>query len=235
MPAAGLPGRRDAALGKRLDRAVDDSGRLLEEQKRIADDVERLRQEGQQADLPEAQKRREDIAGRNSALAERLKNLADQIDDLSRQARAGQRETSARLAEASGTIRDRRLPERILSSSQLLQNGLYDFAKAREGYIRAGLEELNRQMESARNSVGQSREGKLEDAYSKARQLAEGLESMQQRLRGQEEAAARKQSRLRRRREDRPEEAKSYPRRCGTGAVRHDHRSADGPGRLPRR
>jgi hypothetical protein len=178
-----LAGSRDTALGTRLDRAVDESGRLLEEQKRIADDVERLRQEGNQGDGPEVQKRREDVAGRNSMLAERLKGLADQIDDLSRQARASQRETGARLAEASGTIRDRRLPDRILSSSQLLQNGLYDFAKAREGFIRAGLEELKKQIESARNSLGQSHEGRLEDAYNKARQLAEGLESMQQRLR----------------------------------------------------
>lgn len=208
---------QDSALGKRLDQAVDDSGRLLEEQKRIADDAERLRQEGQQADLPEAQKRREDIAGRNSALAERLKNLADQIDDLSRQARAGQRETSARLAEAAGTIRDRRLPERILSSSQLLQNGLYDFAKAREAYIRAGLEELNRQMESARNSVGQSREGKLEDAYSKARQLAEGLESMQQRLRGQEAQQSGSSRGSGGEGKDRPEEAKSTPAGAARG------------------
>ena len=175
----------DEALGKRLDRAVDESGRLLEEQKRISDDVERLRQEGKQGDLPEMQERREDVAGRNSVLAERLRNLTDQIDDLSRQARSSQRETSARLAEAAGTIRDRRLPERILSSSQLLQNGLYDFAKAREGFIRVGLEELKNQVESARSSIGQSREGRLEDAYNKAKQLAEGLESMQQRLRVQ--------------------------------------------------
>jgi len=33
--------------------------------------------------------------------------------------------------------------------------------------------------------MGQTREGRLEDAYNKARQLAEGLESMQQRLSGQ--------------------------------------------------
>ena len=178
---------QDAALGRRLDGAVEESGRLLEEQKRIADEVERLRQAGGQGDLPGLQERRDDVASRNSMLAGRLKALADQLDDLSRQARAGQREASARLAEASGTINDRRLPERILSSSQLLRNGLYDFAKARADSIRAGLEELKKQVESARNSVGQSREGRLEEAYNRARELAEGLESMQQRMGAHEE------------------------------------------------
>jgi hypothetical protein len=176
---------RDATLGRQLDRTVDESGRLLEEQKRIGGEVEQLRQEGKQDDLPELRRRVEDVAGRNTMLAGRLRSLADQLDDLSRQARGGQRETSARLAEASGTIRDRRLPERILATSQLLQNGLYDFAGAREGFIRAGMEELKKQLESARDSIGQSRESSLEDAYNRARQLAEGLESVQRRLQAQ--------------------------------------------------
>ena len=176
---------RDAALGDRLDRAVEEAGRLLEEQKRIADDVERLRQASAREERPEAQRGRDEVAGRNTMLAESLKSLAGQLDDLSREARAGQRETSARLAEASGTISDRRLPERILGSAQLLRNGLFDFARARDGFIRAGLEEVKKQLESARSGMGQTREGRLEDAYNKARQLAEGLESMQQRLSGQ--------------------------------------------------
>ncbi len=216
---------KDAALGIRLDQAVDESGRLLEEQKRIAAEVQRLRQESSQEERPEAQERRDDIAGRNSMLAERLKSLAGQLDDLSGQARAGQRETSARLAEASGTINDRRLPERILSSSQLLRNGLYDFAKAREGFIRAGLEDLKRQLESARSSMGQSREGRIEDAYNKARELAEELESMQQRLsvQGRQQPGSSRSSGNEE--ETRADEPKPSP----TVASREANRDAAGP------
>jgi hypothetical protein len=180
-----LASSQDAALGERLDRAVDESGRLLEDQKRIADDVERLRRESAGAEGPEARRRSEDAARRNSELAGRLKGLADQLSDLARQVQPSQKETGDRLAEAAGTIRDRRLPERISASSRLLQNGMYDLAQSREGYIRAGLEQLNRMLESAKASLGQSREGKLEEAYDRTRQLAEGLESMQQRLHGQ--------------------------------------------------
>ena len=43
--------------------------------------------------------------------------------------------------------------------------------------------DFQKQLQSAKNSLGQSQEGKLEQQRDKARQLAEGLESLQQRLR----------------------------------------------------
>jgi phage anti-repressor protein len=72
-------------------------------------------------------------------------------------------------------------------------------------------------MESARNSVGQSREGRLEDAYSKARQLAEGLESMQQRLRGQEAQQPGSSRGSGGEGKGRPEETKSTPAGAARG------------------
>jgi hypothetical protein len=41
---------------------------------------------------------------------------------------------------------------------------------------------VNRKLEEAKNSVGQTREGRLADALDKTRRLADGLESMQRRL-----------------------------------------------------
>ena len=119
-------------------------------------------------------------------LADRVKKLGDSIDDLAKQARRTQRETSSKLADASSTIRDKKLPERILQGNQLLESGYYDFIRGREDFIRAGLEQVNKQLESAKGSVGQTPEGKLEDQVNKTRALAEGLESMQQRLRNQQ-------------------------------------------------
>jgi hypothetical protein len=101
---------------------------------------------------------------------------------MSRQARKTQKETSNKLAEAAGSIQDSGLPERIMSGSAMIQNGYYETLKPREDYIRNGLEALNRQLESARRSIGQTQAGKLEEAASRARQLSEGLESMQQRM-----------------------------------------------------
>ena len=41
---------------------------------------------------------------------------------------------------------------------------------------------MNSQIQAAQNSLGESEEGKIEEAANRARQLAEGLESMQQRM-----------------------------------------------------
>ena len=174
---------QDAGLNQGLERAAEESKQLLEQQKQIQEALDRLSQEKQHAGTPEFQKRRADLSERKAVQADRLKNLGGQIEDLSKRARKTQRETSSKLSEAAGTIRDKKLPERILQSNQLMEAGYYDFIKAREDFIRGGLEELNKQLEAARNSLGQTGEGKLEERVSKTRQLAEGLESMQQRLR----------------------------------------------------
>ena len=116
------------------------------------------------------------------SLADRLRNLGNQIQDLSRQARKTQKEASNKLAEAAGAIQEDRLPERILSGNALIQNGYYESQMGREGFIRNSLEGLNKQLESTRGSIGQTKEEKLEEAANRARQLSEGLESVQQRL-----------------------------------------------------
>ncbi len=174
---------QDAGLSRSVDQAAAEAKRLLEEQKKIQEGVDRLaQQKQQQAGSPEYKDRTQDLVGRKTALAGSLKGLGEKIESMSREARKTQKETSSRLNDAVGTIRDKKLPERIMSNNQLLQNGYLDFAKSREEFIRGGLEDLSRQLEAARNSIGQTKEGKLEDAANKARQLAEGLESTRQRL-----------------------------------------------------
>ncbi len=174
---------QDAGLSQGVDQAAAEAKRLLEEQKKIQEGVDRLAQQKQQVSPSEYKSRAQDLVERKTALADSLKGLGGDIENLSREARKTQKETSSRLNDAAGTIRDKRLPERILSNNPLLQNGYLDFVKGREDIIRGGLEDLNRQLEAARNSIGQTKEGKLEDAANKARQLAEGLASTQERLR----------------------------------------------------
>ena len=175
---------QEAGLRKGLDQAVDESRKLVEEQNRIQEGIERLTNEKPQsgASGKADNQFRDDLVSRKNALADRVRNLGNQIQDMSRQARKTQKETSNKLAEAAGSIQDSGLPERIMSGSAMIQNGYYETLKPREDYIRNGLEALNRQLESARRSIGQTQAGKLEEAASRARQLSEGLESMQQRM-----------------------------------------------------
>jgi hypothetical protein len=179
-----LERNRNEGLSTGMDQALGESRNLLEEQKKVEEGIQRLSQE--KADGGEGQglqQRKDDLIARKTAMAERLKNLGNKIQDLSRQARQGNKETSGKLSDAAGLIRDKRLPERIQSGNQLLQGGYYDLMKGREEFIRNNLEDLAGQLESAKSSIGRSPEGKLEAAVNKARQLAEGLESMEQRLR----------------------------------------------------
>jgi hypothetical protein len=174
---------QEAGLTQGVDRAVEESGRLVEEQKRVQEELDRLSKDAPQASSSEETgRRRDDLMSRKSALADRLRNLESQIQNLARQARKAQKEAGNKLADAGSTIRDKKLPERIASGNALIQYGFYENQKRNEDFIRGGLEEVNRQLEAARNSIGQSQEGKIEEAANRARQLSEGLESMQQRL-----------------------------------------------------
>ncbi len=169
-------------LSEGLQQAVQESREVLNEENRIRSGIDRLSQGQKNADAQETQHQRDNLTGSKSALADRVQNLQNRIEDLARQARKTQPEANSKLNGAASTIRDKQLPDRIRSGNQLLAGGYYDFIKGREEYIQAGLEDVNKQLEDAKNSLGQSQQGKLEDALNRTRELAQGLQSMQQRL-----------------------------------------------------
>ncbi len=176
---------QDAGLNQGLEQAADESRKLVEEQKRIQAELDKLMKNDQPSGRgDEIRQEREQLAARKTMLADRLRNLGNQIQGLSKQARKTQKETSNKLAEAAEGIQDKRLPERIMSGSASIQHGFYENQKQREDFIREGLEELNKQVEAAKDAMGRSPDGKMEEAANRARQLAEGLESMQQRMSG---------------------------------------------------
>ncbi len=173
---------QEANLNQGLEQAIAESEKLLEEQNRIQEELDQLAEDQPQPGSTAQQRRSQDLVERKTVQADRLRNLEDTIGDLNRLARKTQKETSSKLADAANTIRDNRLPERIMSGNAMIENGYYDIAQQREDFIRSGLEDLNEQLEAAKDSIGESSEGKLAEAVDRARQLAEGLESMQQRL-----------------------------------------------------
>jgi hypothetical protein len=176
---------QETGLKQGVERAVNESKKLVEEQDRIQEALNRMAKQPRAATPSNEDTRgRDDLVSRKTTLADRVKNLGNQIQDLSRQARKTQKEASNRLADASDAIQENRLPERIMGGNALIQNGFYESQQPRENQIRNGLEEVNRQLRAAQNSMGRSSEGKMEEAANRARQLAEGLESMQQRMRG---------------------------------------------------
>jgi hypothetical protein len=172
-----------ATLNQGLEQAVDESRKLVEEQNRIQSDLSRL-EKNDRGETPSDSilREREDVASRKSLLADRLRSLESRIRGLSRQARKTQAETGNKLDEAANAIQEKRLPDRIANGSAMVRSGIYENQKQREDFIRGSLEDVNKKLQAAQSSAGQSKEGKTEEAANKARQLSEGLESMQQRL-----------------------------------------------------
>jgi hypothetical protein len=178
-----LARNREANLSQGLEQAVDESRKLVEEQNRIQSDLSRLEKNDRGENPSDAiLQEREDVASRKSLLADQLRSLESQIRGLSKQARKSQTESGNKLDEAARAIQEKRLPDRIANGSAMVRSGIYENQKQREDFIRGGLEDVNRKLQAAQSSAGQSKEGNAEEAVNKARQLSEGLESMQQRL-----------------------------------------------------
>jgi hypothetical protein len=174
---------KETAVKEGLDQAAEESGELVKQQEKIQEELDRLALDMPPPDSQEeAFQRSKDLVSRKNELKDRLNGLENRVRDLSRLSRKTQKSASSRLAEAADTIRDRRLSDRIQEGNRLIQNGFYESQKRREDFIQDSLEEVQRQLEAAKNSWGESEEGKLEEAVNRARQLSEGLKSMQRRM-----------------------------------------------------
>jgi hypothetical protein len=183
-----LARNQESNLSQGLEQTVDESRKMVEEQNRIQSDLNRLEKNDRAENSSDAiLKGREDLASRKSLLADRLRNLESQIRGLSKQARKSQAETGKKLDEAANDIQDKRLPDRIGSGSAMIRNGLYENQKQREDFIRGALEDVNKKLQAAKSSIGQSKEGKAEEAANRASQLTEGLKSMQERMNGMQQ------------------------------------------------
>ena len=174
---------KQAAIKESLDRVAEESGQLVRQQEKIQEDLDRLARQMPQPESPEeAIARSEDLVSSKNELKERLDSLESRIRDLSRQARKTEKPASSELAEAAETIRDRRLSDRIQEGNRLIRNGLYESQKRREDFIHEGLEEVQQKLEAAKSRLGESEEGRIEEAVNRVRQLSEGLQSIQRRM-----------------------------------------------------
>lgn len=177
-----LAQNQQLGLQQELERAAEESQKLVEEQAKIQENLERISQDPQALGSQELQRQSQNLVERKTVLAERVKSLGSNIEGLNRLARRDQPETSDRLTDAAGTIRDRRLADRIMAGNQMIESGNFEAQLPREDYVSDGLERLGEQMQAAKNSLGQSAEGKIEEAVNRTRELAQGLQSMQQRM-----------------------------------------------------
>ena len=167
---------------ERLERDVQDAlrraARLVDQQERMTQSVERLGRGGGQRSL-EAMRR---IIEQKDELASEVSDLEADLDQLARDWRREQRDAARALAEAANSIRDNRLADKIRYSKGVVQQRTPEYARNFEEQIGADLEELRQLIEDAAGAVGENDGQRIGDLLEDTRGLVRDLESLDERI-----------------------------------------------------
>jgi hypothetical protein len=162
---------------------VQRAERLAEEQRDVARDVEELRA-GDNRELGASTR----LMQRKDAMANEVADIEGRLDRMSVEARREQRDASRKLEEAANAIRDTRLRERILFSKGVMQGGSPEYARSLEEQISNSVEDVKQRIEAAAGAVREPSERRAGQALDRARDIARGLESLEERTRESEGA-----------------------------------------------
>jgi hypothetical protein len=177
--------RNQSGRGERdLQRAQHDAEALAQEQKEVASDVNGLDQAQPGAGKDAKTKA---LADRKEAMDGKVADLQSQLEKLANQMRRDEKDAARKLDEAAGSIRDKRIREKIRYTQRALQQGAgsqQQYARGMEDDISANLDALQRRIADAAGAVGkQSKQDSLARAADKTRDLVRGMESLDQRMR----------------------------------------------------
>jgi hypothetical protein len=166
----------------RAERDVKDALRQAEELAREQRDIA----EGVEAMSPTGEARREQgrqLGERKDALESKVSALEKHLDRSAADAGSDEREASRKLSEAASAIRDERLRDKIRYSKWMVTRGSSpEQAQAMEQEIASGFDKLTTKLGEAASALGQSTPDPTSEALDKARKLARGMESLQERM-----------------------------------------------------
>jgi uncharacterized protein (DUF2461 family) len=177
--------RNQGSRGDRdLQRAQRQAEELASEQKEMTSEVNGL----DQAQAGGARDGKAQVLGqRKEAMDAKVADLQQQLEKLANQMRRDEKDAARKLDEAAGSIRDKRIREKIKYTQRALQQGAgsqQQYARGMEDDIGANLDALQRKIGEAAGSVGkQSKQDSLARAADKTRDLVRGMESLDQRMR----------------------------------------------------
>jgi hypothetical protein len=159
--------------------AREQAEEIAREQREIADAAQGLEGAGAQR-----QERVEQLSQRKEQLATRVGELEQQVNrtagDIARQ----EKEAARKMSEAAGTLRDRAVRDRIRWSRSMMRAGLQPAdAQALDKDITSTLDGVRDKLREAENALGRSAPDAMGQALDKARELARGMESLDQRMR----------------------------------------------------
>jgi hypothetical protein len=167
--------RSQSGRGDRdVQSALREAQELAGEQKDVASQVQGLDQAG-----AGRQVRAKALAERKDAMDQKVGDLQQQLEKLANDMRGTEKDAARKLDEAAGSIRDKRLREKIRYSRNTL-TASSEYARGMEDDIGSNLDALQKKIGDAASAMGQSKKADaLARAADKARDLVRGMESSQ--------------------------------------------------------
>jgi hypothetical protein len=153
---------------------------LAREQQQIAEAVKGLDGPGDRR-----QEKAQQLIDRKNALEQKVGELEKELDRTAGDLRAGEKEAARKLSDAAGSIRDNKVRDKIRYSSSMVRAGMSPADQQPiENSIGSDLDSLKTTLGQAASALGKpSQSDTMNQALDKARQLARGVDSLDQRLR----------------------------------------------------
>ena len=166
----------------RLQRDIDDAlrraNRLADEEREVAAGVNEM---PSLDDVPRMEQLRA-LTDRKDAMEAEVADLERQLDSTSAEFRREEREASQRLADASNSIRDNQLKEKIRYTKGVIRSRAGETARAFEEQIASDIEELRENLRAAADAVGNTEGDRMAQALDQTRDLMRGLDSLEHRM-----------------------------------------------------
>ncbi len=184
----GLERQRTDRMARDIDSALSRTRRLANEQKAIENDVRGLDKAGagRSAQVQQLQARKDAEAGE-------VADLEKQLDRTAADFRRERPDAARKVQQAADAIRDNKLKEKIQYSRGLVQGAPAETAAGFEEQIGTDIAALESRLRSAADAVNAAPQSNRADAMARARGLARGVGSMEQRLREEQQRAANQQ------------------------------------------
>jgi hypothetical protein len=133
------------------------------------------------------------LQARKDAEAGEVADLEKQLDRTAADFRRERPDAARKVQQAADAIRDNKLKEKIRYSRGLVQGAPVETAAGFEEQIGADIAALESRLRGAADAVNAAPQNSRADAMARARGLARGVGSMEQRLREEQQRAANQQ------------------------------------------
>jgi hypothetical protein len=173
--------RNQGGRGERdLQRAQKQAEELANEGKEVASDVNGL--ESVEAGAGRRAKAQA-LGQRKDAMDAKVADLQQQLEKIANEMRRDEKDAARKLDEAAGSIRDKRIREKIRYTKSTLQGAGSQSARGMEEDIALNLQNLQKKIDDAAGAVGKaSKQDAVTRAADKTRDLVRGMESLQGKL-----------------------------------------------------